>query len=403
VVVVLKKSLLTLIMVTLSIWITRYGILWQLSEKKTVSTSKIDTKYFADDWYSFGIRAWYENNTILAADCFRKVLSINMLHADAWLKLAHAETINGNKMLGTDILEFTHYLTGKMIQWKWSQLLLARELKLDNIFFENLNFIIPDRQFQDEALNLLDMHLKNDSIAVLKFLERRNWQYYLRWLMKWNRTEDTFKVWLAISENEIVDNDLLQKYINFLVTQKEIMRAATIREKFTGINRMTNSGFELPISNNGFDWRIRTGTHWYIQQTKSEVMEGNYSLQMIFSGKENINFHHLSQIVPVLPGKNYNIAFWWRSKDLTTDQRPFIEIRGLDCNDKSYWKSDMVASNTDWTQQKLFVSIPESCFAVTVTLRRHPSQRFDSKISGILWLDHFQMEVLESHSVLNEN
>jgi hypothetical protein len=401
--VVLKKSLLTLIMVALSVWVTRYGILWRPFDKNPVSTSEIRTKYFAEAWYNYGMRAWYENNTNLAADSFRNVLSVNLLHIDAWLKLAHVNTGNGQTVAASNILKFTNDLTPKVIQWKWSQILLARELKLDNIFLENINFVISDRQFQDEALHLLDIHLNNDSTTALKVLKTRNWPHYLRWLMKWNRTEDTFGAWAAISDKQIVDDDLFQRYINFLISQKEFRRASTIREQYTGIDGMTNSGFELPLSHNGFGWRSRVEPHWDIQRTRSEVVEGNYALQMLFLGKENINFQHLSQIVPVLPEKVYSIAFWWRSKDLTTDQRPFIEIRGLDCNNKSIWKSEMVPSNTDWKEEILVFSIPESCYAVKVSLRRHPSHRLDNKINGILWLDHFQMEVVENLSVLSEN
>jgi hypothetical protein len=396
--VVLKKSLLTLIMTALSIWILQYGISWHVTQNRQYSFSNAEIptmKYFAEGWYNYGLKAWYENNTNLAADYFRKTLSINVFHVDAWLKLAQMETGSGNTQVASDILKFTNSMTREVVQWKWPQILLARELKFDDIFWENINFVIPYRQFQDEALHLLDTQLSSDSTKTLKILEIQNWPYYLYWLMKWNRTEDTFHVWRAMVEKQIVDDDLFQRYINYLVSKKEIRQAAMIRKDYTGMDGLANPGFELPLSNSGFGWRSRTGAHWEIQRIRSKVMEGDYALQVIFSGKENIDFKHLSQIVPALPEKTYRIAFWWRSKDLTTDQRPFIEIRGLDCKD-AYWKSDMVPASTDWKQQIFIFSIPKSCNAVSIGLRRNPSHRFDNKISGALWLDHFELEVIET-------
>jgi hypothetical protein len=397
-VVVLKKSLLTLIMVALFIWILQYGISWYVTENRQYAFSNTKTlslKYFAEDFYNYGLKAWYENNLNLAADYFRKTLSINLFHVDAWLKLAQVETGNGNTLAASNILKFTNNLTREVVQWKWPQILLARELKLDDIFWENINFVIPHRQFQDEALHLLDMHLSSDSTMALKILEIQNRPYYLRWLMKWNRTEDTFQVWRAVAEKQIADDDLFQRYINYLISQKEIRQAAMIRKEYTGLDGLSNPGFELPLSNKGFDWRIRTGAHWEIQRTRSGVIEGDYALQIIFFGNENINFQHLSQIVPVLPEKTYRFTFWWRSKDLTTDQRPFLEIRGLDCKN-GYWKSDMVPANSDWKQQILIFSIPKSCNAAAIGVKRTPSHRFDNKISGELLLDHFEMEIVET-------
>ncbi len=404
-VVLIKKALLTFTMLVLSLWVIHYAILWRVANNPKYAHSKSETdtiEYFADAGYNYGLKAWYEHDLKLASDYFRKALSINLLHVDSWLKLAQAETGTGNTVAAADILKFTNDLTRKVVQWKWPQLLLARGLKLDNIFWENINFVIPYRQFQDNALHLSDMHLGSDTTATLNFLEIGNFPIYLRWLMKWNRTEDTFRVWRAIEEKQIVDDDLYDRYIQFLILQKEFRRATEIREKYTGIDGMTNPGFELSLSNKGFGWRSRTGAHWDIQRIGSGVIHGNNALQVVFSGEENINFQHLSQIVPVLPGKTYSITYWWRSKDLTTDQRPYIEIRGLECVD-SHWKSEMVPPETGWKQEIFVFSIPESCYAVTVNLRRNPSHRFDSKIRGILWLDHFQMKIVENLSILSEN
>jgi tetratricopeptide (TPR) repeat protein len=280
-------------MTVLSVWALHYGIIVAQRSKSTVTHSKSgnDTKkYFADAWYNYGLKAWYENDLNLAADYFRNAVGVNVLHVDAWLKLAQVETGIGNTETAGDILKFTNDLTRQVVRWKWSQLLLARELKLDDIFWENINFVIPYPQFQNDALHLSDLHLGSDIEAALNVLESRNLPYYLRWLMTWNRTEDTFRVWRFIEENQLVDNDLYDRYIHFLISQKEIRRASEIRKKYTGIDGMTNPGFELPLSNKGFGWRGRTGAHWDIQRVGSGAIRGIMPFRWFFPERKTLTF-----------------------------------------------------------------------------------------------------------------
>jgi hypothetical protein len=200
----------------------------------------------------------------------------------------------------------------------------------------------------------------------------------------------------------MVDDHLYDRYVHFLISRREIQRAAAIRKQHIGDEGITYPGFEYPLSNRGFGWRLDSGEHWNIQRVGFQKIEGNYSLQIRFSGNENIHFHHLRQIVPVLPGKDYEISFWWRSRNLTTDQLPFIEVIGFDCKN-SYWKSEMIPFTAGWQKETIFFSVPEECHAVTVRLRRQVSHRFDSKISGEIWLDQFNLETIDRQQSVQDD
>ena len=52
----------------------------------------------------------------------------------------------------------------------------------------------------------------------------------------------------------------------------------------------------------------------------------------------------------------------------------------------------MINGTHDWGTEMIEFSPPEGCEAVVVRLRRKPSRRFDSKISGTVWLDDFRLE-----------
>jgi len=395
-VVFLKKTLLTFILLALSIWLIRYGMIWQTANDPdyTFEKSKAnDSNYFAGGFYNSGINAWFKNNPEMAINYLRKALLIDRFHMNAWLKMAEIKMAQGNTHQASQILNFSHNLTKDVVEWKWQKILVARELPSEEIFFDNINFIIPYRQFQEEAIYLMDRSLASDTPSVLNVMETANFPYYLYWLMKWQRIEDSFQVWTELSNENMVDDHLYDRYVHYLISRREIQRAAAIRKQYMGDEGITNPGFELPLSNRGFGWRRDSGEHWNIQRVSFQKIEGNYSLQIRFSGNENINFRHLRQIVPVLPGNDHVLSFWWRSRNLTTDQRPFIEIIGLDCKN-SYWKSEMIPSTTGWRKETIFFSVPEECHAVTVRLRRQTSHRFDNKISGEVWLDQFNLETL---------
>jgi hypothetical protein len=195
-----------------------------------------------------------------------------------------------------------------------------------------------------------------------------------------------------MAESDKFDNQLSDRYINFLVSQKDIHNAAKIRNKHSGIEGITNPDFEAPLSKKGFGWRYSNGKdrEWNIQRLPQNPVNGKYALRISFAGDKNTNFKHLSQIVPVQALKDYRISYWWRSENITTDQRPYLEIRSFD-GKSSLTKSPMIQSSTKWQEQTLLFSTPENCQAIVIRIRRNRSHRFDSKIEGQMWLDNFNL------------
>ena len=55
----------------------------------------------------------------------------------------------------------------------------------------------------------------------------------------------------------------------------------------------------------------------------------------------------------------------------------------------------MITGTNDWQTEVIEFTPPEGCEAVVVRLRRLPSKRFDSMISGTVWLDDFKLEKVE--------
>jgi hypothetical protein len=52
----------------------------------------------------------------------------------------------------------------------------------------------------------------------------------------------------------------------------------------------------------------------------------------------------------------------------------------------------MLEDARQWQQMEIAFTPPAGCYAVMVRLRRKPSDRFDNKIRGSLWLDDVELQ-----------
>jgi len=394
---VIVKSTVTLALVILSSWLLIHN--WQhrtIFHKDYAFQAEEQHKFrhFPKALYDIGLKFWFDNDSTAAAPFFRKAAMQDELFVDAWLKLAQAEIILGNLDRAKTILQFLDHLTRNIFRWKWEQTLLANELGVKEIFFGNINFAVKHGQKIQDAFQFFDGYLDKDVRRAIQVLDTDNLISYLEWIMRWGRADDAEILWQKIIGSGIQNKDIRLKYIHFLVSQKKVKQAADIqRQSVENNNSMTNAGFENEITGRGFDWRYTANQKgkWTIRRTLSGAFSGAHCLKIRFEGKENISFGHLYQIVPVDPLTPYRLTYHWRSRDLTTDQGPFVDVYGYDC--KGYYANGpMMLGTHGWQKQDIEFTAPEECQAVVVRLHRRPSHRFDSKIAGRLWLDDFRLE-----------
>ena len=113
-------------------------------------------------------------------------------------------------------------------------------------------------------------------------------------------------------------------------------------------------------------------------------------MKISFNGKENISFQHVFQIIPVSPMKRYRLTYSWKSRGVTTDQGPFVEIYGYDAKGL-YESGSVINGSQNWHEESITFETPVDCHAAVLRFRRRPSMRFDSKIRGIVWFDDFRL------------
>jgi len=393
---IIVKSLVTLVLVGLCTWLIVHNWQYRVIFHKNYNFGTKDFKtfrHFPRALYDFGLNAWFENDSDGAARFFRRAVGQDVLYMDAWLKLAQAEIALGNPDTAQTILQFSNRLSENVYRWKWDQILLAHELGVEEIVLRNVNFLIRHRKKVSDAFQVLDTHLDGNAMRAVKVLNNGNLIPFFEWLMRWGRVNDAGIAWEKMRSVGIQDGDIHLKYIHFLVGKKHVSLAAQIRRSQNDIQGLSNPGFEDEITGLGFDWRYTANRKdkWAIRRSMSGAFSGAHSLKIRFEGKENVSFGHLFQIVPVDSQCLYRLTYFWRSKNITTDRGPFIDIYGYDCQG-FYVKGSMILGTHDWQEHTIEFTVPEDCHAVVVRLHRQPSHRFDNKISGTLWLDDFRLE-----------
>jgi hypothetical protein len=280
-------------------------------------------------------------------------------------------------------------------RWKWDQALLARELGQDEILTANINILVSEGRQANDALWLMETHLKQDIGAVIEQLLPENREPYLRWLMRWRRTEDAVRVWHALDADRHKDETLRLAFIHFLAGSGDLSLARELWLPSADPAGITNPGFEEPITRMAFDWRFSDRKdEWSIRRTSQRVRSGLKALEIRFFGSANSNFHHLYQLVPVSPGGTYRLSYWWKALQISSDKGVFVEILGKDCRGLSE-KGPMILGSQDWRHVSLDFQVPEDCRVAVIRFRRQKSVRFDNKLNGVLWLDDFVLQPLE--------
>jgi hypothetical protein len=343
------------------------------------------------------MHAWLNQQPERAARFFRQAVSQNVLFLDAWLRLAETEAALGREEEAKDILNFTSNMAGQVFRWKWSQMVLARELGMQKHLYQNANYLLSRRLLVQDVLQLLHTDLDGEASAVIAALEPANLAAYLDWLMHWGLADESVQVWQTMTAVAEPEKQIALRYAHFLLSQKRIAPSVEIWQKYTGVAGLTNPGFEASITGQGFDWRhwVENDDDWELKRVYNEAIEGNYSLKITFNGLKNVSFQHLYQIFAVDPQERYRLTYAWKSRGITTDEGPFVEIVGYD-KQGLYQTGSMITGSNGWYEESIAFVMPAGSRAAVVRLRRRASMRFDSKIRGTVWLDNFRLEKTEA-------
>jgi len=96
------------------------------------------------------------------------------------------------------------------------------------------------------------------------------------------------------------------------------------------------------------------------------------------------------QIVPVESGKEYKVIGYIKTENVTTKNGVFLDVTGYRC-DAFIKRTDSVTGTNLWKDMEVEFTVPGNCKVIKIGIGREKSEKFDSKISGDVWIDSISM------------
>ena len=358
------------------------------------------TDMFASALYFDGIQSYYANlDPAAAAEYFRRSITRDPLYIPSWVNLAKVELAEGRQKDAERIVDILEPLIEHVSTWKWQELLLAYDLRNDKLFDRSLNFILNRLPYRIPEAHYLAVKYFGDAVAVVPHIAPDNRTTYLNQLMRAKETDAALAIWQQLRASESpIDRDLELRFCQFLLADNRLEAAESVWQSWAGETQtqatVYDGSFQEEPLNMAFGWRFARNPQVSVDRTTVTSYQGTHSLHLHFRGADNVNFYHVSQLVPVQPGKEYLLSFACRSRNLTTDQGVFVEVLGYRCKGL-YAASEPITGSSAWVVQEVRFSPPAGCQAATIRIRRKESLMFDNKISGDYWLDDVKLQELD--------
>lgn len=322
------------------------------------------------------------------ANLYKKALELNPLNYNYWFYLAEFLSRQGERDKAVYALNQSTQLSPGVVSLRWAAGMLASKLGDKKALLDNLVPVMAyDSDRRQKAFIILWQTLrKGDDIR--KVVPAQAVPDYMKFLIKTKRVPETYEIWS--DHKDLVDYNLYMLMMNFLMYQNSIDLAKNAwTDRMGAWDGVWNGRFEKTINNNGFDWTMGNVEGIKITTPKDSGQKGN-SLKIEFDGKDNYDFYHFRQVVPVEENTSYRLSSDIKSENLTTRNGIFWEVYCLHSDDL-YQRSEQVYGTTDWHRVGLNFTTPPGCTSAVLRLRRFKTD-IDAPFSGAVWVDDVELE-----------
>jgi hypothetical protein len=327
----------------------------------------------------------------------------NPLEQEYWLNLARIYKRLGDHSASEKALENAIRVFPTAYQGRWvSGNLFLQEGSIEKAL-PHFSYILLHYPNQSHLVYDVLGKAINDSDFVLGRVVPKDpfsFKQYLSFLYEMGDKESVQKAWKRKEAfGYKPDRDETLQHIEFLIAHKEISEAfqvwkVRIQEEglspLSGSNVITNGGFEKEkILGGGFDWKIEKVPGADTSFDLSSAVEGKRSVKIVFNGKENVDFYHIYQYVPLRPNTEYVLKANMKTQAVTTKSGLKIEISGI--GPAFYKASDPLVGDNEWRELMVAFRTPPQSQGGLVRIRRERTDKFDRFISGTVWIDNFSL------------
>lgn len=333
----------------------------------------------------------------------REAIERNPFEQRYWLDLAQLLHLKGERKGSEQALEkaVSVFPTGYRGRWVSGTLLLQHgsfDKALPHFTYilshypnrSRLVYEISTRAIGDKDL-LTERLIPRDPSSINRYigylcekgdyeLAKKTWEKKVSYGFKSARAETIRYIELLIGKGKL--NEGFEAW-------KEALREEGLTIPADG-NLVTNGAFEQDkLLGGGFDWKIGKVKGAEISFDSSVASDGKRSLKIAFDGKENVNFYHVYQYVPLRPETEYLLRTSMKSDKITTRSGVKIEIIGI--GPRLYSASEPVTGTNEWNVMTLAFKTPAGSQGGMVRVRREETQKLDRFIGGTVWIDDVQL------------
>jgi hypothetical protein len=213
---------------------------------------------------------------------------------------------------------------------------------------------------------------------------------FLAWAYERGEVDAAAVGWAALAPLGPLTADVLG-YVDFLLAHDRVEAAETewtraVRARDPGL--IFDGDFEHDPLGAGFGWRLQRldGARTAIAGGVAAA-SGGRGLAIEFSGG-NLDYAHVSQVVPVAGERRYRLSALVRSEDLTSLSGPRLEVEPHHaCPGMATAMSEELRGTRPWRPVAVDFVTPPGCAAIVVRVRRLPTTRLDRDLRGRLYLD----------------
>ena len=395
----------------ISIWrgISLYQI--NLSQETLLRATRLASSN-PDPYYRLGLFHQWELRHIdlkESAYYFRKAIERNPLEQDYWLNLAKIYQRMGESTLSQRASEnaISVFPTGYRGRWVIGNLHLQQgDLEKALPHFSYILVYYPN-----QSAMVYDVLRKavNDPDFVLERIvpkDPSSFKQYLSYLYETGDKDAARRTWARRSSfGYQPDRGETLRHIEFLISKNEFNEAfqvwkARLREEGLPApedsNLITNGGFEKEkILGGGFDWKIEKVSGAEASFDPSIAYEGKHSLKIVFNGKENVDFSHVYQFVPLKSNTEYVLKANMKTQTVTTKSGLKIEVSGV--GPTFHGVSETLTGDNEWRELIVTFRTLSQSQGGLVRIRREKTDKFDRFISGTVWIDNVSLKETKTH------
>ncbi len=338
----------------------------------------------------------------------KQAIEWNPLEQQYWLHLAKLLFRNGTTEASKQALKraIQVFPTGYQGRWVSANLLLQHGSVEEAL--PHFSYLLAHYPNQGYLVYDVLRRAFSDSNFIVEKVVPKDWfsfHQFLLYLYEIGDKKSAQNVWKKSVQLGFQPNrsEILQ-HIEFLIREKEIGEAFTIwQTRFLEQGHpspqegelITNGGFEKEgFLGGGFDWKIGKVAGAEILIDPTHAIEGRRSLRIQFDGKENVDFHHVSQVVALRPDTDYTLRAQVKAKAVTTKSGVKVEIIGVGAS--FYKASEPLIGDQEWKEVSLSFRTPSDIKGGLVRFRREKTEKFDRFISGTVWVDNLSLKEKKS-------